>query len=276
MKLFSVIVACYNNSEYLEQCLDSILCQDYPAMELVVCDDGSKAFDIEYFKNYIEQHRQSNLVSYEVYTNEINLGTVKNLNIALSKCHGDYYKDIAADDMLYNSRVLTNVAEDLDKSSNGIIVCDVMNCDVNMQPLRKWRNNFISSMESRTFGQNFSMLTVRNYISAGGIFFTKQFWDKFGPYDERFRLLEDWPMWLKVFASGAKIQYCPKLVVKYRQTGGVVASSNKFYLQDRAKVFRIAIAPNKHLLSAWQYCKAYVASFLATNWLVRKIYYLFR
>lgn len=274
MKLFSLIVVCYNNGEYLEQCLDSILIQDYPFIELVVCDDGSKVFDVEYFNDYIKSHKQNNLYNYFVYTNGKNLGTVKNLNNALLKCHGDYYKIIAADDMLYDSHVLTSVIKNLDSSPEGVIVGDVLNCDISMRPLGKWKNNFISSMECRNFIKNFSLLTIRNYIPAGGIFFTKQFWNKFGPYDERFRLLEDWPMWLKVFSAGGEILYFSQLVVKYRESGGVVASGNKYYLQDRAKIFQLSIKPNRQFLSTLQYVKAYVASFLATNWLVRKLYYI--
>ena len=35
----SVIVAVYNNQDYLEQCIDSILLQTYENLELILVDD---------------------------------------------------------------------------------------------------------------------------------------------------------------------------------------------------------------------------------------------
>ena len=37
----SVVVPVYNGAEYLAACLDSVVQQDYPAVELIVVDDGS-------------------------------------------------------------------------------------------------------------------------------------------------------------------------------------------------------------------------------------------
>ena len=39
--VISVIVPVYNVAAYLPQCLDSILSQDYEALEVLVVDDGS-------------------------------------------------------------------------------------------------------------------------------------------------------------------------------------------------------------------------------------------
>ena len=39
--LVSVIVPVYNVEAYVGQCIDSILCQTYPAFELLLIDDGS-------------------------------------------------------------------------------------------------------------------------------------------------------------------------------------------------------------------------------------------
>ena len=40
-KLVSVIVAAYNIEGYLNRCMDSLLAQTYPALEIILVDDGS-------------------------------------------------------------------------------------------------------------------------------------------------------------------------------------------------------------------------------------------
>lgn len=41
MPLHSIIIPVYNVEQYLNQCIDSILCQDYILFELILVDDGS-------------------------------------------------------------------------------------------------------------------------------------------------------------------------------------------------------------------------------------------
>ena len=37
----SIIVPVYKTEQYLKECIDSILKQDYPAIEIILVDDGS-------------------------------------------------------------------------------------------------------------------------------------------------------------------------------------------------------------------------------------------
>ena len=40
MKKLSVVVPVYNVEEYLKRCVDSIINQDYPNIEIILVDDG--------------------------------------------------------------------------------------------------------------------------------------------------------------------------------------------------------------------------------------------
>ena len=102
-KLFSVIIAAYNNAHLLYGAIDSVLMQDYPAVDLIVVDDGSADFPQEDICRYIAENAKANLQHFEVYQNPENLGTVRSINGVLRRSSGAFIKLIAADDALYDA-----------------------------------------------------------------------------------------------------------------------------------------------------------------------------
>lgn len=272
-KRFSVIVPCYKNSQYLQDCIDSIIEQDYDEIELIVAEDGGGNFDADYFRHYIENNKKENVVRYEVYSNECNYGTVKNLNHALKKSTGRYIKLIAADDILATSNVLSGVAPAIEKSSDGCIVGDVLMCDNNLNVLYKFESDFYTDISRLSAKECFKRNCIRDKINAVGVFFRKDFFEKYGLFDERFRLLEDWPTWLKLFDEGGKIEYCSYIVTKRRVGTGVVANNNPYYLSDRRRVWKNNIKKARKKIGLFLYCKSYIAAYFYSNSFMRKIYY---
>ncbi|WP_394803715.1 glycosyltransferase family 2 protein [Niabella hibiscisoli] len=51
----SIIVVSYNHSQYIPQCLDSILSQTYSNWELIVADDASPDNSRETFDKWLEK-----------------------------------------------------------------------------------------------------------------------------------------------------------------------------------------------------------------------------
>ncbi len=99
---YSILVPTYK-SEYLTQCIDSVLSQTFDDWELVVVNDDSP-FDIDSIMAIYEDQR----ISY--YKNETNYGLlrlVENWNHCLEYAKGEYVMCIGDDDML-----LPNCLED--------------------------------------------------------------------------------------------------------------------------------------------------------------------
>ena len=83
--MISVAMCTYNGEKYLAEQLESILRQDHPVDELVVCDDGSSDRTIA----ILNEFAQKAPFVVGIHVNEKNLRSTKNFEKALTLCQGD-------------------------------------------------------------------------------------------------------------------------------------------------------------------------------------------
>lgn len=110
----TVIVLSYNNMKGLWVTLRSVLEQDWPNLELLISDDGSRQFNADTVREFIERQRSERLKSVQILHSKKNQGTVRNLRGALAAMTGEYYFNFGADDTFANSHVVTDCVEMFD------------------------------------------------------------------------------------------------------------------------------------------------------------------
>lgn len=81
----SVALCTYNGEKYLKEQLESILSQENPVDEIVICDDCSTDETTSILKEYESQFPNI----FRVFINAENLGYVRNFEKALSLCTGE-------------------------------------------------------------------------------------------------------------------------------------------------------------------------------------------
>ena len=59
--LLSSIIVTYNSGDYLFEAIDSVIEQDYPAIELIISDDGTKGFSADSIQAYIDNKKRNNI-----------------------------------------------------------------------------------------------------------------------------------------------------------------------------------------------------------------------
>ena len=89
--LVSVIILNYNYGRYLRQCIESVLAQDYPAVELIVVDDGST----DNSRVVIESYGERLVASFKA-----NGGMVSAMNHGFGLAHGAMIMFVDSDDYL--------------------------------------------------------------------------------------------------------------------------------------------------------------------------------
>ncbi|MDO5101150.1 MAG: glycosyltransferase [Eubacteriales bacterium] len=91
--LISVIVPVYNAKSYLNRCVDSILCQSYRNIELLLVDDGSSDGSAELCDAYLTDDR------VRVF-HTINSGVSAARNFGMAQASGAYLTFVDADDFI--------------------------------------------------------------------------------------------------------------------------------------------------------------------------------
>jgi glycosyltransferase involved in cell wall biosynthesis len=222
--LVSVIIVTYNSSQFVVETLESISNQSWNEIELIITDDCSQDGTVEICVNWINKNSQR-FVSSEVITFEKNTGVPANVNRGLYKAKGDWIKLLGADDTLKPNCIEDNMSmiathpeikalfscvevyKNIFRSKNFLttIPNDPFNSEGIMAPDR--------SVESQ-----YKMLLLSDRIHyTPSAFLHRETLLTIGSFDERFRLLEDYPLWLKLTKSGQRLYFMNKSTVNYRQ-----------------------------------------------------------
>ncbi|MEG0178607.1 MAG: glycosyltransferase [Oscillospiraceae bacterium] len=245
-KLYSIIIAHYNQPLFWREAIDSVLCQDYADIELIFADDGSKNFDEKEVEAYINEHKSANIKNTIVIASKRNLGTVKNINNAISASNGEYLQFFAADDALFKNDIITKNVIALEAAEKDVMAVTSMakKYDENMdkclgqafEAALGFRRNKMTASELHD-----EILVGCVYV-ASTCCYKKELFGALGLFDERYRLIEDAPYWLKMTKNGYKIKYCNYCSVKYRMGGmshpvSGIASKTRIEYQGEEVIF---------------------------------------
>ena len=94
--LVSVVMPAYNSARYIAEAIDSALHQDYPALEIIVVDDGSTDDTVNIVSRYGDKVR---LLSQK------NQGSAAARNLGIRQARGKYIAFLDADDAWWRHKI---------------------------------------------------------------------------------------------------------------------------------------------------------------------------
>ncbi|EON78606.1 glycosyl transferase [Lunatimonas lonarensis] len=122
LPLVSVICTSYNHEKYVFKALNSVLNQNYDAIELIIVDNGSQDNTVKVIEDWLWLHDFFKPVKTFFYTQRNNYCRI--FNKALDLCTGTYVIDLAADDELLPSHIATAVSN-LESSNAAVYFSNV-------------------------------------------------------------------------------------------------------------------------------------------------------
>tara|TARA_R110002073_G_scaffold95059_1_gene220905 strand:- start:3450 stop:4397 length:948 start_codon:yes stop_codon:yes gene_type:complete len=191
MTLLSVHLITYNNEQYIEDTLQSILKQivdfDY---EIVVGDDCSTDRTLEIINTYATKH--PNL--FKIKKNETQLGILKNFKTTLDRCKGTYVFDIAGDDKLKTNDALQKMVNVLSKNSSlGFVDSGFDSFNVESKTTMAFKNKYILNSSK----ENYIEAVLLGEIIPIGHCFRKEYLYKYVDFETYIKMniaIEDYPI----------------------------------------------------------------------------------
>jgi glycosyltransferase involved in cell wall biosynthesis len=206
----SIVIPCFNQGRFLVDCLESLVCQSVPPLEVVVVDDGST--DGETIA-LLERLSDYNYPFPLVVLRKPNGGASSARNFGIDRCRGEFILPLDADDKLA-PQALAAYRQAFQQQPH----VDVFYPDV--APF----GNELWVPPAPAF--NKWWLTQGNFmVSASAV--RRRVFDAGYRYDERMRKgLEDWEFWIRTCALGPFTAAPLKMsVLYYRQWGHSVSSA---------------------------------------------------
>ncbi len=189
--LVTAFVASYNHAPFLEATLDSMLGQDYPALEVVLVDDGSTDESLEIARAVAQ--RDSRLRVFQ-HPGGVNRGISPTCNLALEHARGDLLAWIGSDDLWHPAKTKLQVAIFEEHPDVGMVYARA-------RPLGS-EGPLDAAPRGGVIGRGLPALAALisgNRIPASTVMFRRKCIEQVGSFADDV-LYSDWELWMRIVA----------------------------------------------------------------------------
>ncbi len=204
--LVTVLITSYN-SKYLDEAMQSVKCQNYSPIELLLVDDGSDKLPINSISNVISDNQRYIFMEHKGLPH----GLIKGINEA----KGKYVAILDHDDILTQDSISKRVEALENNSDAAIAYGDVI--FINSSGKKYGVNNFKSYTDNNKFIRDLLLNPIAP-IQHTAIMFKKEFVMGVGNYNSNLKSYFDFDLILRL-AKKYSLVHVNEPVVKYRTDG---------------------------------------------------------
>lgn len=228
----SVIIPSYGGGHYLERCVDSVLNQTYPYIEVIVVDDnGVGTPNQQATSKVMGKYAGDDRVKYVCHETNINGSAARNTGV--KNARGGYIALLDDDDEFYptnieeHMKVLPSLPDDY-----ALTYCG----------LEEYLNGDLLRVVQRTFsGQDiYGILRHRIVVGSTSMCIRRSAWEAIGGFDESFRRHQDW-------------EFSARMMAKYKVKALSHIGFRRYLLQRNSPQNpEVAVKYRKHYLDKMQ------------------------
>jgi len=197
--LLSVIIPTYNNADYIGETIDSVLAQTYPAVEIIVVNDGGTDHTPEVVRAYGDKVR---------YFEKPNGGVASARNLGLREARGEYVAFLDSDDLWLPTLAEEEIARLREDPEVGMACCLMEN--INASGART------GMVKPKVFpGKTVEELIAKGSALPSTFIMRRELLDRIGGFDEELIIFEDLDLALRI-AEVSRIVILEKILALYR------------------------------------------------------------
>jgi glycosyltransferase involved in cell wall biosynthesis len=200
----SIVTPSYNQGQFLEQTIQSVLSQGYPNLEYIIIDGGSTDGSVEIIKRYEKQ--------LSFWTSEKDNGHYEAVNKGFAKSTGEILSWINSDD-IYFPWAFTTVAMMMSSVPQVQWLSSLMPARIDYQgflaafhPLPGFSRQ--AFLEGKNLPGEDMLELPFGFIQQESTFWRRELWEKAGGIRTQYTLAGDFDLWAR-FYQHADLWGCP-------------------------------------------------------------------
>jgi len=235
--LFSILLANYNNSSFIDECLESIYKQSYTNWEVIFIDDYSTDNSLGVISNYTNKDSR-----IKVFVNESNKGCGFTKARCIQLASGEICGFLDTDDALMSNALEIMVKKHIAYSNASIVYSRHYNCD------KKLKIQDISPDDTGKFVSQLATPLISHFVS-----FKKKMYDQTIGIDTYMKRAIDQDLYLKLEEKGAVI-FIPEILYLYRRNNNSISLNDNEYKAKAWHIYANGNACKRRNLSLDDYC----------------------
>lgn len=228
MTSISCIITSYNNSEFINKAVMSVVSQTMPVDEIIIADDVSTDDSREIIYSLASKYNQIRPIFREQ-----NLGVASNRDLAIKAANGDLVTTLDGDDFYLPQKIEKEYAAMQNNSClvaySDILVVDDRGTDIRLQDTSKF-----SSLDEKN---RVNWLASRLGNIPRDMLLTKQLYLEVDGMNHQIPVYQDWDFKIRLAAKSGGWAYSGVKGTAYRQTGSGLSSMNAVkHIKDQSEV----------------------------------------